>query len=52
MFSRGVFIEPTSAAVVAGVKKYAQMSVGTERIVSAFTGHGLKAADKILKLKK
>ena len=52
MFNMGVFIEPTSAAVIAGVKKYAKMSAKKERIISVFTGHGLKAADKILKLVK
>ena len=52
LFSMGVFVEPTSAAVIAGVKKYVERSGRKERVVSAFTGHGLKAADKILKLLK
>ena len=52
MFKTGAFIEPTSAAVTAAVKKYAQSASHQELIVSVFTGHGLKAADKILKLLK
>lgn len=47
----GCFIEPTSAAIVAGARKYLRDSVKTgEVVVTTFTGHGLKATDKMLKL--
>ena len=50
MASRGYFIEPTSAAVVAGVRRYLASNRHNdgEIIVSAFTGHGLKAVEKIV----
>ncbi|MDX9801535.1 MAG: threonine synthase [Spirochaetia bacterium] len=50
MASQGYFIEPTSAAVVAGVRKYldAKGKKDSEIIVTAFTGHGLKAVEKII----
>ncbi len=47
---QGYYIEPTSAAAIAGVKKYLPISSQGEVIVSAFTGHGLKATEKMLKL--
>ncbi|HEY81917.1 MAG TPA: threonine synthase [Dehalococcoidia bacterium] len=47
---RGYYIEPTAAATVAGVKKYLPCSRPGEVIISAFTGHGLKATEKMLKL--
>jgi threonine synthase len=45
MGAKGFYIEPTSASTVAGIKKYLQESnpSRSERIVAAFTGHGLKA---------
>jgi threonine synthase len=43
----GWFIEPTSAAVIAGARRYARTAVPGETVVTAFTGHGLKAAAKI-----
>ena len=46
----GWFIEPTSAAVIAGARKYAHTVAPDETIVTAFTGHGLKAAAKIAEL--
>lgn len=46
----GWFIEPTSAAVIAGARRYARTAVPGETIVTAFTGHGLKAAAKIAEL--
>jgi threonine synthase len=46
----GYYIEPTSAAAIAGIKKYLPGSSQGEVIVSAFTGHGLKATEKMLKL--
>ena len=39
----GWFIEPTAAAVVAGARRYAATAPSGEVIVTAFTGHGLKA---------
>ena len=50
MASQGYFIEPTSAAVVAGVRKYlaSKEKKESEIIVTAFTGHGLKAVEKII----
>jgi threonine synthase len=46
----GWFIEPTSAAVIAGARRYARTAAPGETIVTAFTGHGLKAADKIAEM--
>lgn len=43
---KGYFIEPTSGAVIAGLKKYLKNAPKSEKIVSIFTGHGLKAAGK------
>ncbi len=45
--SRGWFIEPTSAATIAGLRRYLVAAPAEEVIVSAFTGHGLKAAEKV-----
>ncbi len=47
MAARGFYIEPTSAAAIAGIKKYLNSASEDEKIVSVFTGHGLKAASKI-----
>ncbi|MEM3607900.1 MAG: threonine synthase [Candidatus Bathyarchaeia archaeon] len=47
---KGFYIEPTSAAAIAGVKKYLEEEAPDEVIVSTFTGHGLKATDKILEI--
>lgn len=44
---RGYYIEPTSASAIAGLKKYISKSDPGEVIVSIFTGHGLKATEKI-----
>jgi len=49
-FRRGFYIEPTSAATVAGVFKYLEGADPEEIIVSVLTGHGLKATEKILKI--
>jgi threonine synthase len=45
----GFYIEPTSAVAIAGVKRYLKESPPPEDevILSAFTGHGLKAGGKI-----
>lgn len=47
---QGFYIEPTAAATIAGINKYIQNSLAKEIIVSAFTGHGLKAPEKIRKI--
>src|SRR3989344_1029692 len=47
----GFYIEPTSAATIAGLKKYLETSAG-ETVVSVFTGNGLKTTEKMLKLGK
>ncbi len=47
----GVFVEPASAASVAGLYKYAQAG-GLERdavVVCVLTGHGLKDPDRAIK---
>jgi len=46
----GWFIEPTSAAVIAGTRRYAHSAAPDETIVTAFTGHGLKTAAKIAEI--
>ena len=46
----GFYVEPTAAAAVAGVLQYLKSSDPEETIVSVFTGHGLKATEKILKI--
>ena len=50
IFGRGFYIEPTSAATVAGIFKYLKNSDPEETVVSALTGHGLKATEKIMKI--
>ncbi|MEM5774741.1 MAG: threonine synthase, partial [Anaerolineaceae bacterium] len=50
MAARGLYIEPTTAAIIAGVIRYLPSSQTGEVVVSAFTGHGLKATEKLLKL--
>jgi threonine synthase len=47
---QGYYIEPTSAATIAGVTQYLPGSSQGEVIVSVFTGHGLKATEKMRKL--
>lgn len=46
----GFFIEPTSAAAIAGVTEYAKGLEKEEKIVTLFSGHGLKSLDKIAKI--
>jgi threonine synthase len=46
---KGYYIEPTSAATIAGIKKYLKKSEPSEMIISTFTGHGLKTAEKMSK---
>jgi threonine synthase len=47
MGRKGHFIEPTSAATVAGLKKYLRKKKGRETVVSTLTGMGLKSAGKM-----
>ena len=47
---KGFYLEPTAAATLAGVFQYLRNSDPEELIVSVFTGHGLKATEKILKI--
>jgi len=49
MVRQGFYIEPTSAATTAGVAQYVRRAPRDERIVSVFTGHGLKATEKMMK---
>jgi threonine synthase len=46
MGRKGHFIEPTSAATIAGLKKYLK-HIKKEVIVSTVTGSGLKALGKM-----
>lgn len=50
MCGKGYYIEPTSASTIAGVKRYLRESrpPRDEVIVSVFTGHGLKAGEKMV----
>jgi len=48
MGRKGHFIEPTSAATIAGLKKYLRKKGRKETVVSTFTGMGLKSAGKML----
>ncbi len=47
MAHQGHYIEPTAAAAIAGVASYLPASDPDEVIVSVFTGHGLKATEKL-----
>jgi len=47
---KGYYIEPTSAAITAGLSKYLSESDPDEAVVSVFTGHGLKTTEKMLEL--
>lgn len=42
MGQKGHFIEPTSAATIAGLKRYLKRGIRGERVVSTLTGIGLK----------
>lgn len=48
--SNGHFIEPTSAATIAGLNKFTEGLSNELNIVSVFTGSGLKSIDKIQKI--
>jgi threonine synthase len=43
MHRKGLYIEPTSAVVTAGVEEYLERAGGSETLVTVLTGHGLKA---------
>jgi len=45
---RGYFIEPTSAATIAGLKKYLSKKGRQETVVSTLTGIGLKSIEKMV----
>jgi threonine synthase len=45
---KGHFIEPTSAATIAGLKKYLKKKSRRETVVSTLTGTGLKSVEKML----
>lgn len=49
--AQGYYIEPTSAATTAGVEKYLTLHPKDEQVVSVFTGHGLKATEKLAHLR-
>ena len=44
----GLYVEPTSAAAIAGFRKYRNRA--RETIVVPLTGHGLKSTEKVLKI--
>jgi threonine synthase len=48
MGRKGHFIEPTSAATIAGLKKYSRKKRWKETVVSTLTGTGLKSVEKML----
>jgi len=48
MGRKGHFIEPTSSATIAGLKKYLRKKRQNETVVSTLTGMGLKLAGKML----
>ncbi len=48
MGRRGHFIEPTSAATIAGLKKYLGKKGRRETVISTFTGSGLKSIGKMV----
>ena len=50
--NEGIFVEPASAASIAGLVKYSQKISEQSRIVCTVTGHGLKDPDVILKQMK
>lgn len=43
---QGFYIEPTSAATIAGLEQYVRTASAEECIVSVYTGHGLKSVGK------
>jgi threonine synthase len=47
MWRQGFYVEPTSAATIAGVHRYLRREGQSPLVVSTLTGHGLKAGEKI-----
>jgi threonine synthase len=47
---QGAYIEPTAAATTAAAARYLREKKDSELVVTAFTGHGLKSTEKILKV--
>lgn len=47
---QGFYIEPTAGAAIAGLAKIIKDVPDNKTVVTVFTGHGLKASEKILKL--
>lgn len=47
---QGACIEPTSAAATAAATRYMREAGEGERVITTFTGHGLKNPDKLAKL--
>jgi threonine synthase len=45
----GYYIEPTSAATIAGLIKYNE-AYSDNTVVSLFSGHGLKSTEKVMKI--
>ncbi len=50
MCLKGFYIEPTSAATIAGIGQYLHQASAQEIVVSVFTGHGLKATEKMRRM--
>lgn len=50
LVQNGYYVEPTSAATIAGAAVIAQTLPLSWKIASVFTGHGLKSSDKIEKI--
>ena len=48
MGRKGHFIEPTSAATIAGLKRYLSKKGRKETVISTFTGTGLKSIGKMV----
>lgn len=50
---KGYYVEPTSAAIIAGMKIYLQTEAQKdEKVLSLLTGHGLKSTEKMLQILK
>jgi threonine synthase len=47
---KGFYLEPTSAATIAGVSRYLKKAASDECLVTVITGHGLKSTEKMLKI--
>lgn len=50
MVKSGFYIEPTSAATIAGLVQFLETERNPGLVVSLFSGHGLKSSDKIAKI--